>query len=404
MKQSNFKSAFSYYRFIHIRDLSPSGALNQTYIALTKAFNQASSALEGGDEVTALTILSDIAQNSIFQQKVLIATTGRDTEDVLADVACALLGKADVDCPYLLTLGDKDCLENVTGYRAEYHLETRKQPELSGTFLSSPLAHVPVAEPLFPDAFLFDPWSLDKFSKSPEDIPHIGFADPQSFSLKCDARFFNMPIRLAGENHIVIPSELAHVSSLINEMANHAFSLTKQYQKTHPECIDRFLYYLTFDQRMVEKGQKHRGPNPHSDDLQGPRYATGKLTAGWEYLVSDLQPTTFYKQSFDLNGLDENAEDLWAGLEAQADESKTYCLKPYEIGCMTFYDIHRGSVMESSGLRTFAKLAVTEKIFDADGDTINPGLVGEEIGAITYPWRYTTRKVPPFVGLERYKR
>jgi len=228
--------------------------------------------------------------------------------------------------------------------------------------------------------------------------------DLGEFNKKTNLCVYNMLIRTPESAEIIIPSELEHSKEAIKLMSNHAISIINKYKLNNPKFMDNFKFYLTYDQKTLNSGEQHRGPNPHTDDIQGPRYNNDKSRVGFEYILSDNTPTIFYKNPTELSFSNENKEDLWNLIEDNADEMATYKAEINKVGFMNFYQIHRGDYVQTKTDRTFIKLCVTEKLFDADSDTVNPHLSNNVINGISYPWKITSRKSPGFVKFVKKNR
>jgi hypothetical protein len=401
--ETDFDIAFPIFGFIHARNSKGINKLAQKYIEAASDFNQITNFLVKKDEIKTRKALNNFINRykSILKRKY---ADDYDLRKTWVEVAKDILLSAEKEFPNLLSIADSDSRQTIADYKAEQHMEVRQQPQFSGPFFEFELEAFPIDTFPISPALILEEWGVEKFPLRSGRIPNVGFVNPETFSRTCSIRSFHLPIRMAGEKKVRVPTEYKHLEDFIIRATNHAFSLTEKYKETHPEFIDQFFYYLTVDQKKLKKGQKHRGPQPHTDDMQGPRYVLKKLPSGWTYLVSDIEPTVFYDYSFNLSGLNENTEDLWKNTDSQVDENRTYQLKPYEIGLMSYFDMHRGNPMTDGGIRTFVKMAVTPKIFDMFGDSTNPAFKGYQLEAfqsIIYPWRYTTRKFPAFVSLEK---
>jgi len=304
---------------------------------------------------------------------------------------------------YIVTLSNNSAT-STSG--AEYHLGERKQPDFSKKSIMIKLDGTKVVDHPYDKKYLFENWNIDLFSQMKDNLIYVD-GELGEYNKNCDINVYNMLIKIPGEDSVVLPAELVHLQNAIKVMCQHALSMINKNKLENENYVDNFKFYLTLDQKVLEPGEQHRGPNPHTDDIQGPRFNNDKSTVGFEYILSDDVPTVFYKKPVDLSKYNENTDDLWYGIENGVDENTLYKVETNKIGLMNFYQVHRGDYTNKKVKRTFLKLCVTEKLFDANSDTTNPHLFGKIINEIRYPWNTLKRKTPGFVKFvvkDRFKK
>jgi hypothetical protein len=93
--------------------------------------------------------------------------------------------------------------------------------------------------------------------------------------------------------------------------------------------------------------------------------------------VSDVLPTAYYVQPFDLRALDERVHDFFWEMNAQvADTNEAHRWQPLpaELTVMDCYCVHRGVEADRRTDRTWLRLSFEERrrIFDRLGNAHNP--------------------------------
>ena len=117
--------------------------------------------------------------------------------------------------------------------------------------------------------------------------------------------------------------------------------------------------------------------------------------------MSDVLPTAYYLQPFDLSRLDERVHDFFWEMNAQvADTSEAHRWqpRPAEITLMDAYTVHRG-VMNETGARigrTWLRLSFEERrrVFDRLGNAHNP--------QFDYTWTMVDRDIEQ-LGLKAFR-
>lgn len=207
---------------------------------------------------------------------------------------------------------------------------------------------------------------------------HIGtVTNKAQFDLSGVPRVLDMPIKFPNSRGIYIPAELNQFREAIQKIMDFEFSVNPQF--------NAFYAYLTVDQKYVESGSSHRNSGPHVDGLQGRNYPV-KLSIDHSYLVSNLDPTWFFTNSFNLSRFDVTVDDFNKIFAQQADYSTLVRPGPYEIVMMDAFTVHESPVLSQGGLRTLLRLEFSEKVFDRLGNTHNP--------LFNYQWNMVPRPIP----------
>ncbi len=222
---------------------------------------------------------------------------------------------------------------------------------------------------------LLKPWNLKHLLVSHKPVKIGGIEDKKSFSAPVTS-VLNMPVKLPG-GAVTVPVELAQFKEFLQKVIDH--------EKAVNPDFDEFYMYLTVDQHQVKKGSTHRRPGVHIDGVQGARYKV-KLPPEHLYSASDALGTVFYDQAFDLTALDPAKHHVHAELERQAKESNARATPDYDIAFWDSYSVHRADVAQEDMMRTFVRVEFSRKIYDSEGDTVNP--------ALDYHWERVNRPIP----------
>jgi hypothetical protein len=150
-----------------------------------------------------------------------------------------------------------------------------------------------------------------------------------------------------------------------------------------------YLAYLTVDQGDVEPTRLHREAPCHVDGFQGARWHP-RCRTNHSYTVSDVLPTAYYVQPFDLTALDERVHDFFWEMNAQVadtDEVFRWQPRPAEITVMDCYCVHRGVEADDRIHRTWLRLSFEERrrVFDRLGNAHNP--------SFDYAWAMVERDI-----------
>lgn len=227
-------------------------------------------------------------------------------------------------------------------------------------------------------------WDQDHFSK-PGALKNFGtVSNPESFSVRNNVRILDMPIKLPGSDIYRVPSCCLQWLPAIKQIASLEHS-------TNPE-IDFYHAYLTIDQGWVSPGSTQRNKGCHVDGFQSARIEE-KTFLNRSYVISDILPTVFYNQGFQVSKLNSKKHDFFVEMDLQAKEENAWCPKPYEIVLMNAYNVHRAQFADKLIYRTFFRISYDVKIFDRLGNTHNP--------MFDYNWKMIPRDVHE--TLENYR-
>ena len=220
-------------------------------------------------------------------------------------------------------------------------------------------------------------WDISEF-QTPRAPVLIGRIENKSlFSQSGAVRVLDMPIKFPESREVLVPEELQQFREAIQTIINFESSINKDFVSDYA--------YLTVDQKIVEPRESHRSPGPHVDGIQGRSYPT-KLRIDHSYLISDLDPTLFFRNRFDLSGYDVEVHNLNKAFAAQAEHATAIRPLPYEIVMMDAFTVHESPLLSRGGLRTLFRLEFSEKKFDRLGNTHNP--------LFRYSWEMVPKPIP----------
>ncbi|HEY1547260.1 MAG TPA: hypothetical protein VGG28_05550 [Kofleriaceae bacterium] len=181
-------------------------------------------------------------------------------------------------------------------------------------------------------------------------------------------RVLDMPIKFPDLAEYRLPRALAQLAPVIQRIADVE-------QLINPHHAEYFAY-LTIDQGVVEPSALQREAPCHVDGFQGQRWHPRAHT-NHSYTVSDVLPTAYYVQPFDLTRLDETKHDFFWEMNAQvADTDEAFKWQPAaaELTVMDCYCVHRGVEATVRTPRTWLRLSFEERrrVFDRLGNAHNP--------------------------------
>lgn len=206
-------------------------------------------------------------------------------------------------------------------------------------------------------------WNDEHF-KSNNNPSNVGTVlNQELFSLNNNIRVLDMPIKFPNINEYRIPEEISQFEDLIKQIANFEHSFNNK--------IDDLYCYITIDQKIVKQNEFTRKKGIHVDGFQGARIPE-PLIIDHSYIVSDIIPTVFYDQSFEVgHNWDKSCFDYFLGFEEQADELKMFRFNPYEIALINAYCLHRADIVRQDTQRTFFRMSYTVREFDRLGNAKN---------------------------------
>ena len=126
-----------------------------------------------------------------------------------------------------------------------------------------------------------------------------------------------------------VPAALAHFQPVIQRVADFEAVV-------NAACFDEYYCYLTVDQGRVRGGTLQREAPCHVDGFQGARWRP-KVRCNHTYVISDLVPTVYYVQPFEVEHLDEARHNFfWEFNRQVAATGSTHAWRPqpYELNLM----------------------------------------------------------------------
>jgi len=146
------------------------------------------------------------------------------------------------------------------------------------------------------------------------------------------------------------------------------------------EQKDRYCF-LTIDQGWIEPKKTLRTAGWHVDGMQGdevPVKRPGDLTFVW----SDVLPTVFAVQEFDVGGLDPSVHNVFDALGRQIKEENILPAEPFRIYAINSYHVHAATEAKDRVYRKFVRLSYTYTPVTSVKMDVNP--------AIKYNYAYHT--------------
>jgi hypothetical protein len=131
--------------------------------------------------------------------------------------------------------------------------------------------------------------------------------------------------------------------------------------------------YLTFDQSRVKKGSSQRQRGFHIDGMQGLEVPV-KKNADYQYIWSDVHPTTFCTKTFNLEGFEAGEHNIFTWIENQVENKLCYPLRANSFYLMNAYHVHEASKVSESGYRKFLRVSFTNTPVTSRMATINPNI------------------------------
>jgi hypothetical protein len=215
-------------------------------------------------------------------------------------------------------------------------------------------------------------WDLDRFltPRRPVSLGVLDDAETAVFAAPEAVRVLDLPIQMPDEATARLPRALQQFAGVIQRILDVEAAVNPRPRE--------YYAYLTIDQRWVAPGTLHREAPCHVDGFQGARWQP-KCRINHSYTVSDLLPTAYYVQPFDLRALDEAKHDFFWEMNAQVadtNEAHRYQPLPREITLMDAYSVHRGVENDRAEpvFRTWLRLSFEERrrVFDRLGNAHNP--------------------------------
>ncbi len=237
-------------------------------------------------------------------------------------------------------------------------------------------------------------WDLAQFlvPRRPVTLGDLSPAELAVFTTPDAVRVLDLPIKMPDVAEYRLPRALAQFEGAVQRIANFEHAVNPHHADYHA--------YLTIDQRWVAPHTLHREAPCHVDGFQGARWQP-KCRTNHSYTVSDVLPTAYYPQPFELSKLDERKHDFFWEMNAQvADTNEAHRIqpRPAEITLMDCYTVHRGVENDSDAkvFRTWLRLPFEERrrVFDRLGNAHNP--------LFEYGWEMVDRDIEQ-LGLRAFR-
>ena len=217
--------------------------------------------------------------------------------------------------------------------------------------------------------------------RRPASLGLLDAAELVRFAAPGSPRVLDMPIKLPDLAEYRLPRALAQFAPTLQRIIDVEHLINPHHADYHA--------YLTIDQGVVEAAQLHREAPCHVDGFQGGRWHPHCHT-NHSYTVSDVLPTAYYVQPFELTALDETKHDFFWEMNAQvADTAEAHRWQPHagELTVMDCYCVHRGVEARERTPRTWMRLSFEERrrVFDRLGNAHNP--------LLDYAWRMVERDI-----------
>ncbi len=228
---------------------------------------------------------------------------------------------------------------------------------------------------------VFDILELRDRPRRPASLGMLSDAELATFATPGTPRVLDMPIKMPDRAEYRLPRALAQFAPTLQRIIDVEHRINPHHADYHA--------YLTVDQGVVEAAQLHREAPCHVDGFQGGRWHP-RCHTNHSYTVSDVLPTAYYVQPFDLTALDELQHDFFWELNAQvADTAEAHRWQPRagELTVMDCYCVHRGVEATEQIPRTWMRVSFEERrrIYDRRGNAHNP--------LFDYAWEMVERDI-----------
>lgn len=211
-------------------------------------------------------------------------------------------------------------------------------------------------------------WDLEQFKvpRRPIELGQVPDAERAELVRPGMPRTLDLPIKFPGSDYRV-PAEFAQLRWLVQRVADLEAALDLR-------AHDEFYCYMTVDQGPVRAGSLQREAPCHVDGFQGARWRP-KVRVNHTYTFTDVLPTAYYVQPFDLGALDEARHNFFWEMNRQValtGSAHAWHPAPWELTLMDGYTVHRGAAASVDTERTWVRLSFEVRIFDRLGNAHNP--------------------------------
>ena len=226
--------------------------------------------------------------------------------------------------------------------------------QLKPLWVPKPFAHNPMwarmGQPFDPEHFLYP--------VPPVDIGKVHLELPTQA-----LRVLRCPIKVAGDDTVVLPRELAGVEPLLRHVLETELAHNQGYRESWA--------HITVERTFVKAGHTQRVPGWHVDGLQGVRASRHGIEHS--YLWCDEAPTEFCVQPFLLTHLDFSRHNVFDVFEREAAGTVLSGL-PLHVYLLDPYVVHRASVLRNDSWRTFVRVTFAETYLEDPVNTVNLSL------------------------------
>jgi hypothetical protein len=229
-------------------------------------------------------------------------------------------------------------------------------------------------------------WNKGKFAEAREPLRVGSIQNRKAFQTDLGLRILDLPIKMAGNNEYRIPKELLPFAEEIKRIVDHFHKIAP------PGFAEKAYAYITIDQGYVDPGKTQRKGGAHVDGFQGARIQP-KNELNYSYIASNLTPTAFYRQPFELSKLDERVHDHFVEMDRQKKPEAMLLTNEFDVYLINAYSVHEATEAKQAGFRTFLRISFDVKEFDRLGNTHNP--------MFDYKWGMAPRETQS--GLLKYQ-
>lgn len=148
--------------------------------------------------------------------------------------------------------------------------------------------------------------------------------------------------------------------------------------------------FVTIDQGWVGPDETLRDAGWHLDGLQGDEVPI-KKAADLQFIWSDILPTTFTSQKFDVKGLNPSVHNVFNWVAKQIDKKKVIETQPFNIYAMNSYHAHRATEATERVHKHFIRVSYTFIPVTSKRMTVNPEM------KYNYEYHKTTGEIPSYL-------
>lgn len=177
-------------------------------------------------------------------------------------------------------------------------------------------------------------------------------------------RALRCPVKPPGSSQLSIPSELAPLRGLIEQIVELEVACNPRFQD--------FWAHVSFERTAVRAGATQRVPGWHVDGFQGVRVPRHQIEHS--YLWADIAAAEFCLQPFFVSHLDPARHNVFDELAHQARSENAFAGLPEHIYLIDPYVVHRSPVLATDVVRSVFRLTFTETELEDPVNTVNLSL------------------------------